>query len=330
MRVSSEVRFHRWKHYSWPAAALVASALALSACADQPTAAPSTPAGPAAFELSPDAAVGAKNVRNQVRAVLPIISRRRLPDAAPPSGNVNSPFDLASLGGQVVSSATSWNVYVNCPTGPADCWGTGSLTPATFLHDLNRSSFIRIANQYIGGEAAGHFGVRELSINVPLTGNTATNDDIFGIVISAVSFTNAAGYSNIYHVFLPQGTDYCPDPGFCYSPDNPSTWVFCALHTSGDLPDGRHVLVSVEPYQANAGCAFANQTRVIDATASTLGHEFFETITDPDGGSWFNLLLGFEIGDLCSSFNYQEHLNNRAYVIQTMYSNAAHACTDQP
>lgn len=260
----------------------------------------------------------------------------------------NSPFDLTYVGGPVVTSARNWNVYVNCDGGPASCWGTGHLTPATFLRDLNRSPFIRIANQYLGTEAAGQFRVSELGISpVPFapfsitnTTPTATIDDIFAILFSAAAATGATGYTNMYHLFLPQGTDMCIDVGLCYSPDDFLSWVFCAFHGSVDLPDPAdpsnpalsiHVLFSVEPYQAVGGCSLPSQAPngVIDATASTLSHEFFETITDPDLNAWFNFLTGEEVADLCSAFASNERMNNHFYSIQTEYSNKTHLCTNR-
>ena len=81
--------------------------------------------------------------------------------------------------------------------------------------------------------------------------------------------------------------------------------------------------------EAAKGSSHQSPHGAIDATASTLSHEFFETITDPDGRSWFNLLTGFEVGDLCSPFGYNERLNRHSYMIQSEYSNAIHNCTDR-
>jgi hypothetical protein len=256
---------------------------------------------------------------------------------------INSPFDLTYIGGPVVNRATNQNIYVNCTTGPADCWGTGNLTPGTFLRDVNRSPFIRVTNQYLGSEGFGRFGVNELGINgVPfkpsLAGTpTASINDIFSLIFSAVAFTGASGYTNIYHVFLPAGTDMCIADGFCYSPDDFSTFVFCAFHGSVDLPDPAnpsgsvHVLFSVEPFQNVPGCALPLQTPhgTIDATASTLSHEFFETITDPDLDAWFNFLTGEEVADLCAAFASNERMNGHSYSIQLEYSNSVHACTNR-
>jgi len=145
-------------------------------------------------------------------------------------------------------------------------------------------------------------------------------------VFSAVTAINASGYTAIYHVFLPQGTDMCIEPGFCYSPDNFQTFGFCAFHSSVDFDADTHVLFSVEPYQAVPGCEIPGQTPhgVIDATASTLSHELIETITDPDGDAWFGLFG--EVADLCFLFASDQRVNKHDYFLQSEYSNKARAC----
>jgi hypothetical protein len=253
---------------------------------------------------------------------------------------VNSPLDLSDHGGAVMKSGKSWNVYVNCSGGAAGCWGSAGLTPANFLSDLAGSRMVHLADQYFSPQSfggfphlggAGAFTVSELSTSLSFSGHTATIDDVLSIVFAAYVHTgNAGGYTNIYHVFLPSGTDMCYQPGVCYSPDNFNTFVFCAFHASVDFGPGQHALFSVEPYQAVPGCQTPKQTRVIDATASTLSHEFFETISDPDGDGWWNDLTGEEIGDLCTAFENSERMGSNTYVLQSEYSNAFHACADVP
>src|SRR5439155_853819 len=61
------------------------------------------------------------------------------------AGSINSPLDLTYYGGPLVTHAMSTNVYINCPSNPASCWGTNVLSPATFLADLNQTNFIGVA-----------------------------------------------------------------------------------------------------------------------------------------------------------------------------------------
>ncbi len=335
MRVAfgNKPRFSR----AMPAAVLSTVALLLGACSadsTDPGADPGVGAPIREFAIAPGAAAAAKSAAIRASHKLPIVSARGFTGpglsasmAAPP---VNSPFDLTYFGGAVVNSATSYNVYVNCAAGPAACWGTNSLTPGTFLRDLNHDGFIRLVNEFIGTDAKNHFPVAELSTTATFAQpNTATIDDVLGIVFSAVGTTGASGYTAIYHVFLPEGTDMCFDAFSCYSPDNFDTFVFCAFHSSVDFDENTHVLFSVEPYQFVPGCVIPGQAPhgVIDATVSTLSHELMETITDPDGDAWFNGLFGFEGSDTCSSLGSDEFIGNHKYFVQNEYSNKAHGCT---
>jgi hypothetical protein len=317
--------------------ALLGSALALllGACGDatDPAADDGASQPIQAFSVTPEGRMAAKTATVRASHKLPIVSARTVlagfsaSAAAPP---VDSPFDLTYFGGALLHEATSYNVYVNCPEGPAACWGTGNLTPATFLRDLNNDGFIRLMNEFIGSDAKGHFPVAELSTTTDFSQpNTASLDDILGIVFSASSFTGVIGYSAVYHVFLPQGTDMCFVATICYSPDNFDTFVFCAFHFSVDFDANTHVLFSVEPYQFVPGCSIPGQTPhgVIDATASTLSHELMETMMDPDGDAWFNGLTGQEGSDLCSAIGSNEFIGHRQYFIQKEYSNKVHGCT---
>jgi hypothetical protein len=278
----------------------------------------------------------------------PIIPLRSSPQAelVGPAGPIDSPFDLTWHGGQVVAArpyAYSRDVYINCGTGSANwasCWGTSGLWPRIVLEDLPYTDYLGIADQYIG---PNFFFVSEVPVTtsqIPVppgfTNPTLFLNDIKGIVmVASAAITNASGYANMFHVFLPKDTDVCGitsgnvvSDTACYSPDHASTYRFCAFHSSFNDAQGRHFLYSVEPYQYVSGCALTGQ-RVIDATASTLAHEFFETITDPDPGSgWFNNLTGLEVGDMCQAFSDNVVLRLHNYVIQKMYSNEAHGCTD--
>jgi hypothetical protein len=266
---------------------------------------------------------------SKVFATLQILEAKAGMGTAQAAPTTNSPWDLTYFGGPFVVGATNRPIYVNCATTATTCWGTGSVGPATFLSDLNFSSLIQVENQYIGVDATGRFsGLAELKTTVTFdSSNTASMNDIFAILFAASNFTKASGYNNIYHVFLPAGTDMCMAPGDCYSPDNPATFAFCAFHGSVDFGPHWHVLYTVQPYQFVSGCALPTQTRVIDATASTLSHEFFETVSDPDLDAWFNALTGNEVADLCFGFRPAQQINTRTYAVQEEYSNTLHDCT---
>jgi hypothetical protein len=249
------------------------------------------------------------------------------------------PADLSYFGGPLVESAQFHPVYVDCAE---TCWGN----PAKFLHNLSKSSFIHLADQYVGSTANNRYSVGTAGIiSYPIL--TALSDnDILQIVHTAASVLGT-GYGHIYHVFLPKGVDECfVGTSECYSPDVPSTFFFCAYHGSVTFSDIGHVLFTVEPYQDVPGCSMLQPSPnggLVDSTSSVLGHETFETITDPDPPTgWIAVnslgVNGEEIGDLCPGFDingpYFEDpisvINGMKYEVQPMYSNKYHACAFAP
>jgi hypothetical protein len=253
------------------------------------------------------------------------------------------PADLSYHGGPVIRTAKNNPVYFDCPAGPTACWGD----PATFLRDLNHSVFVHLADQYIGSTATLRYPLgNAVSINQTLQTNVLGQNDILAIVHAAAAKLSVQNsYSNIFHVFLPRGVDTCFDlTSICYSPDNPSSFFFCAYHGAVWFNDIGHILFSVEPYQNVPGCQVATPTpngALVDSTASVLSHEFFETITDPDLNAWFSeaslIEWGEEIADICEPIGNAQGqfldpvflVNGKNYKIQLEYSNKFHACTHQ-
>ncbi len=253
------------------------------------------------------------------------------------------PADLVNHGGPVVKSATHHPVYFDCPAGPGACWGN----PANFLRDLNHSQFIHLTDQYVGTTANLRYPVgASVSVNETLQTNVLGLNDILSIVhAAAVTLSVPSGYSDIVHVFLPQGIDTCFDlSAVCYSPDNPSSFAFCAYHGSVVFNDIGHILFTVEPFQNVPGCQVATPTPngdLVDSTASVLSHETFELITDPDLDAWWSdvslIEQGAEIGDICEPIGNSKAqfldpvflVNHHNYKIQLEYSNRLHACTHQ-
>ncbi len=277
------------------------------------------------------------------------------------------PGTLSFHGGHVVRSATEYLIYVNiesngnCNTIPT-CWGD----PYQFLSDLGQSRFIHIVDQYVGAQDEDRYRPSRDVIEVSYAstpGVPYTDLDVQSIVYGVISQLGlSGGHHAIYDVFLPPGQDECSGPGQCYSPDNPSTFVFCAYHGSTTLPGvAGTVLYTVEPFQDVSGCSVRPNTpngQLIDSTNNVLSHETIETITDPDvSGAWptgwwnelSNAMFGQEIGDECSFLAINPpppalpsantsvffdpsnvDLNGHAYAIQPEYSNAQHGCATSP
>ena len=283
--------------------------------------------GAADISAASTARSGSRHVLKQTAAPSAVVSAVNNfsvpPDA--PGGN------LIDHHGPRVATIASHNVYVNCST-PTDCWGD----PETFLQNLGQSSFIHVVDQYINLPTSNRYTLgKSQRTHFAMASNVLYDVDIQSIVHHAAAKLGG-GYTNEYHVFLPQGTDECFDgvQGICYSPDRSSTFVFCAYHSYVDFADIGHVLYSVEPYQEVRGCgdtftptnyppgSGAPPHTLTDSTSTVLSHELFETITDPDLDAWYNR-AGYEIGDLCAFHRAVINLSGTNYTIQTEWSNRA-------
>lgn len=260
---------------------------------------------------------------------------------APRTQNVVYPADLSFFGGHVLKTLTSHNIYLNDPSTE---WGN----PQGFLNNLNASTFIHVTDQYVGSTANGryHTGANALIHKTYFLSvdNIVPQTDLLAFVHNAAHVLGS-GYGHEFHIFLPKGYDTCFDgTNICYSPDVPSTFAFCAYHGSVTFPDSvGHVILSVEPFQDVPGCRTSDTLppvgpqpppngQLTDSTNSTLSHEYFESITDPDpptGWSNPNPAYPGEIGDLCR-FNpfVVIPLNGHPYEIQREYSNHVHGCVN--
>lgn len=258
--------------------------------------------------------------------------------------SVSYPDDLQYHGGNVMhGKVLGYNIYLNsCTTAPADCWGD----PDVFENHLGQSSFIgSTLNQYMRGASVTYgMDANSVTISQPLVSTSngtivLGEEDVIGMVVTGLQTLNintAPGYTKLFHVFLPPGVDECMDSGQCYSPDMPSRFYFCAYHGYVDLPQPYgHVIFSVEPYQGIVGTdpyacydtsGDKGSVTIANATASTLSHETFEALSDPDLNAWWNSYSGEEVADECQAFHLNMGLNKRTYWIQKEYSNKAHGC----
>jgi hypothetical protein len=259
------------------------------------------------------------------------------------------PADLASGGGPTLATARQHAIYVNATGSIASNWGN----PEGFLRDLNRSTFIHLADQYVGATENDRYPVGgRARVRYGTPGATLYESDIAAIV-HAVAQDRGTGLGSIYHVFLPQGTDTCfditpqnPTP-VCYSPDNLATMAFCGYHDAVQFSDIGIVLFTVEPWQGSL-CSIAMpfpNGLLVDSTNNVLSHETFETITDPLPGLGYlnltgGLLTGEEIGDECVLFNFSNSpgeyspptfsINGKNYAVQLEYSDTYHQCASVP
>lgn len=229
-----------------------------------------------------------------------------------------SAYDLTYYGGPTVSRESAYDLYVNCGAG---CWGA----PGTFLTNLASTNFVHLLDQYTGSTANGRYTYAGgLGENYNTSG-TLQDQDIYNIVYAAAS-QHGTGYGHVYNVFLASGVRQCSQAaGGCYAQQ------YCAYHGAVDFSNIGHTLYSVEPYQGISGCMSPNN-KLADSTNSTLSHEVFEAITDPDvqtNVAWYNNSFG-EIGDICrNSYGYL-NVGGTSFNLQKEYSNRYHACSYSP
>lgn len=308
----------------------------VSACAGGPSSVVPTLPGSLAptasnLRVTSDDVTSARAARILSYHVMPLRTEKNR--SGRPENRIKYPADLVRKNGPIMKTTASFNVYVNCKSGGESCWGD----PEGFQKNLTGSRFAELLKQYTNSDPSGYtfggaFTAKYRTYTKLLYGN-----DLLAIVHAALE-RNAkrAGYSTIYHVFLPKGTDTCFDRSrSCYSPDHPDTFDFCAYHESVAFKDiSQNVIVSIEPYQKISFCASrasSGATALTNSTASTLAHETFESITDPGPAfAWFNFTFDDEVADLCETYQWKIKVGGTVYSLQPMYSNAYHACAEGP
>ena len=261
-------------------------------------------------------------------------------------GTTQNPGDLTYQGGAVIPYAKQHSIYLfpngSVCTSPA-CWGNIS----QFLGDLNHSAFMHVTDQYVGTDDGHRYPVVGpiISLHYPLPPNPLVDADMAALAHAAARFLGVSGYGHIFHIFLAPEQNECFDTTYTICSSN----YFCAYHSSAFFKDIGEVVYTVEPNKVGVfGCnvPVGSPNGAYDDEYTVLSHELFETITDPDGQSWWNAsnfpLFGNEIGDECmfldfdASGNYLSGaepvvtLSGHPYQIQTEYNNAAYACTNRP
>jgi hypothetical protein len=294
---------------------------------------------------------------NQLSPLIPGFAVLDNPAANFPAGSFY-PYDLHiyTVTGQlvtlaqakVVTSGQTHNIYIN---EPPSHWGN----PTIFQHHFYSSELIHVLDQYTGSTQDGRYQVgRSARVTYPVSSTPLMDGTDIAAIVHAVAAQFGTGYGHIYHVFLPKGVDECLAPGQCFSPDNPSTWVFCGYHSNVTFSDIGHVLYTIEPYpdvfsvingirHYSCDVGQSNHTNttptpngvLVDSLSGVVSHETSETITDPDTGNfgWYSFNSGYEIGDVCENpyFAYVPYeVSGKLYYIQPEYSDDFHACVTVP
>jgi hypothetical protein len=285
---------------------------------------------PVALAVSQEDAEMARHAQVLSYHLMPL--RRSGPDAVG-DHKIVYPADLHYKGGPLMTAAASFNVYVNCKGGGESCWGD----PEGFQKRLTGSTFAQLLTQYTKSPPTAYTLGGTFSVKYSTYTKLYYQNDLLTVLHAALAQNGRkAGYANLYHVFLPKGSDTCFDRSTaCYSPDHAKKFNFCAYHESVSFPDiSEPVIVSIEPYQMVSFCASRasrGASALTNSTVSTLGHETFESITDPGPRlAWYNFTYNSEVADLCETYQWKIGIGGTQYSIQPMYSNTYHACAAGP
>ena len=267
--------------------------------------------------------------------IFPTYSHWKSYAVQPDKTKVFHPADLHYYGGPLMKKAIEHDIYVNCPAQDQTCWGA----PEAFFKNLTSSTLVGLLTQYTKAKAKAYVPGTNQPVAYQNLSSYYYDNDLFTILHTVAKGANTR-YVDEYHIFLPQGANTCFDgTNICYSPKVPSTFAFCAYHGSVLFKDIGIVTFSVEPFQNVPGCKYPNLPSGMDpltnATDSTLAHETFESITDPNPNTfktlgWYNIPYNGEIGDLCDAFPTTQKIGALKLFIQTMYSNKYHGCADGP
>jgi hypothetical protein len=269
------------------------------------------------------------------------------PTPTPYNGPVGSANNLSASGSPplVLTSATSHVVYVNYN---ASVMGD----QITFLKNLEGSSFFSyILKQYVPNMGAFSVDPNPHNLNIatqngyqevqkipgdPTSGwelLPVTYYDIGQIRNATAAIANPSGINNIWHIILPNDgasvCEYISGQLSCWGPGG-GMKNQCADHKPWNGPFGTTYITE----QQDVGVC--NTDSQADGNSSTLSHELFETITDPDLWSGWHS-GGSEIGDLCQDVSHwmalpvYDILNSTGtfYDIQPEWSNKDAHCYPQ-
>lgn len=149
----------------------------------------------------------------------------------------------------------------------------------------------------------------------------ASASDIAAEAVTAAQHFGVAGDDIQIVVLSPSGTqpDGFPNAGFCAYHDFTSS-------SAGNIP------YTNMPYVLDAGtsCGENSVQGPLDGFSIVEGHEYAETLTDPEPSSGWVDASGEEIGDLCAWQNlFAIGLSTGSFAMQPLWSNFDNACAQQ-
>ncbi|HLJ98955.1 MAG TPA: hypothetical protein VKU39_03495 [Streptosporangiaceae bacterium] len=151
---------------------------------------------------------------------------------------------------------------------------------------------------------------------------SAAQADLAAEAITAAQHFGVNGSDDIQIVVLsPSGTnpDGFPNTGFC-------AWHDFTASSVGNIP------YTNMPYvlDAGSGCGASSVQNQLDGFSIVEGHEYAETLTDPEPSSGWVDSSGAEIGDKCAWQNlFAIGLSTGSFAMQPLWSNNDSGCTQQ-
>lgn len=150
---------------------------------------------------------------------------------------------------------------------------------------------------------------------------SASQSDIAAEAVNAAQFFGVSGDDVQIVVLSPSGTnpDGFPNSGFC-------AWHDYTSSSSGNIP------YTNMPYvlDAGSGCGENSVQGQLDGFSIVEGHEYAETLTDPEPSSGWVDSSGSEIGDKCAWQNlFAIGLSTGSFAMQPLWSNNDDGCAQQ-
>lgn len=238
------------------------------------------------------------------------------------SANYRSIID-GYLQNVAAASGTTGNVYAT-DTEYYDTSGTIAYS-STFGGSVTDTTPISVSSTNCGS----------VHTNPCLTDNDVVNE--LRRVMQAQGWTG--GSNKVFFIMTPYQVDEC------YNSSNCSYSTFCGYHSG--FWNGTWVFYAYIPYPVQTGNAsgcitnqYPNGDEAADSALSIISHEHNESITDPDGGGWFDA-SGNEDGDKCAwnfgaslgganGAHYNQIINGHHYYLQQEWSNNLGCVQQEP
>jgi hypothetical protein len=224
------------------------------------------------------------------------------------------PLPLIDYGGEILPTTHVYTIW----WGDQSQWASDVQSGmSTFFSNLNGSSYVNTANQYMrGGTESVTYVDSRSDPSAPPKKAISNASQLADEIVKLYGKVDPEGFYAVFTSNFPQGGPFCAwhqgvtvnntPISVAYLPNMGLAGRFC---DPGDL----YGLGSVQSEDFRS---------IVNVTA----HEFMESITDPQLDAWKDKNF-LEIGDKCAwTFSAPVTLGNTQYQLQEEWSNAANEC----